>query len=148
MATQFRVEKVVGQDTWDSNFGPMIGWKLVVRNLSNDQVGNAALNSKPGNKYEPGQTFWADLQGEKGGVVKLKRVKPPEGAAPTPSAGSSNGSSGAVPYSKALRAYQRFHEDLTVPEHATTLFIAWLKGQVGDPPVREPGEDEPVWGDE
>jgi hypothetical protein len=154
MAFQFKVVQVYGSDDWQSDYGPMKGWKLVVQNLTTGQSGYAEINSKPDNAYKEGDTFWADIQGERAGVPKLKRVQPPrdgQGAAapsapppaanpfgaPAPAsrpASTSNGSSGPVPYSKALVVYRRFADDLSTPEHATTMFLAWLKGQVSDPP--------------
>jgi hypothetical protein len=109
----------------------MKGYKLVVRNLSNDQTGNASINCKPNFSYEVGQTFWAEAQGEKNGVVKLKRVKSPEGVAQRTAAPSNTKT--AVPYEKALHVYRRFAEDLNVHEMATSMFIAWLRGDVADP---------------
>lgn len=160
MASQFRVEKIVGQQPWESQFGKMVEWTMIVRDLGTDRSGPASVNARPDNPYAVGETFWAEHKGMRNGNAKLKRVQPPPGAAaasapagaPAPQAG---GRSHAVPYEKAVEVYKRMASDFDKEhgyEHtyATTLFLAWLNGKIADPEaarLEEPEDDEPQWGD-
>lgn len=169
MAQRYRVDKIYGQEPWDSKFGPMIGWQLGVTNLDTNVAGYCEINGKPERPYRVGDQFWADQVGERGGIPKLKRQQPPreggfppQGGAPQGSAPASFGakrngngnSGGGKPYAKALAAYKQFAADLEVPEHATSMFIAWLRGDVADPPSGERPEPEasnegaPGWPDD
>lgn len=156
MANQYRVEKVLGSEQFEGQFGTLTNWILSCRDLSSDRVGNVSINAKPENAYEAGQTFWAESKGAKGGVLKLKRVAPPrdgvQPAAQSPASLPVAGDGGKIPYVKALAAYKRFASDLSTEEgypheYATTMFLAWIKGQVGDPPPKiqrpDPQKDEP-----
>lgn len=159
MASQFRVEKIVGQEPWESQYGKMVEWKMICRDLATDRSGPCSVNAKPDNPYTVGETFWAEHAGMRNGSAKLKRVKPPPGAATAPAAASAptpqaGGRSHAVPYEKAVEVYKRMASDFDrehgyQPEFATTMFIAWLKGQIADPEQQrdEPEEPEPQWGD-
>jgi hypothetical protein len=162
MASQFRVENVVGQDEWQSNFGPMLGWKLICRDLSSDRSGPVEINSKPEYSYKPGDTFWAEHKGERNGAAKLKRVQPPPGFTFAPGRDSTmpplpSGlpsahkppESGKIPYEKAAAVYKRIASDFDKEhgyehQYATTLFLAWLNGKIADP-LEEPTETS--WSD-
>lgn len=162
MAQRYRVDKIYGQEQWDSKFGPMISWQLGVTNLDTNVAGYCEINSKPERPYKTGDQFWADQVGERGGIPKLKRQQPPReggfppqgqaqpGGPPAQFGAKRNGNTGhapsggrqAQPYDKALAVYRRFAEDLTVPEHATSMFIAWLRGDVADPTGSEAPEPQ------
>lgn len=158
MASQFRVEKIVNQQPWESQFGKMVEWTMIVRDLGTDRSGPASVNARPDNPYAVGETFWAEHKGMRNGNAKLKRVQPPPGAvaAAAPSgAPAAGGRSHAVPYEKAVEVYKRMASDFDKehgypPEYSTTLFIAWLQGKIADPEAwsaDEPEGPEPQWGD-
>lgn len=159
MASQFRIEKIVGQEPWESQYGKMIEWRMVVRDLATDRSGPCSVNAKPDNPYSVGETFWAEHNGMRNGVAKLKRVKPPPGApAAEPRAegpGLAGGRPHAVPYEKAVEVYKKMAADFDKEhgyEHtyATTMFLAWLGGKIADPEAWQPNEPEgpePEWGD-
>lgn len=155
MPSQFRVEKIVGNEEWKGQYGPMVQWDMICRDLSTDRSGPVSVNAKPGNPYAVGQSFWAESQGEKNGRVKLKRVQPPPGASAAPSAAApqAGGRTAAVPYEKAVEVYKRMAADFDKeagypPEYPTTLFIAWMQGKIADPEPKHEDDDEAQWGDQ
>jgi hypothetical protein len=155
MPSQFRVEKIVGQEEWKSQYGPMVDWSMICRDLATDRSGPVSINAKPDNPYEVGQTFWAEHKGMRGGMAKLKRVQPPPGAASAPATVAGPSSAAPThtrPYEKAVEVYKRMASDFDKeagypPEYATTLFIAWLGGKVADPEQQHEEDDspEPQW---
>lgn len=152
MPSQFRVEKIVGQEPWESQYGKMIEWQMICRDLASDRSGPVAVNAKPDNPYEVGATFWAEHKGMRNGMAKLKRVQPPPGAAAAPPAVTPQAPAHARPYEKAVEVYKRMSADFDresgyPPEYATTLFIAWLGGKIADPEQRREEDEEPQWGD-
>lgn len=164
MAMQYRVEQIHGSSPWDSQYGQMIGWQLGVTNLTTDAKQFVEINSKQSSApYAVGQMFWADVQSERAGVPKLKRIKPPDPGAyqpapqqqaqpvqgvgsappawdratqnrpPAPSRITPQHIERAIPYAKAVAVYSRMTQDMNVDTHATTLFLAWLRGDIADP---------------
>ena len=156
MPSQFRVEKIVGQEPWESNFGKLIEWQMICRDLATDRSGPVSVNAKPDHPYNVGDSFWAEHKGMRNGAAKLKRVQPPPGAAAAPAAGAPAGQppapSHARPYEKAVEVYKRMASDFDKeagypPEYATTMMIAWLNGKIADPEQKHEEDDEPQWGD-
>lgn len=161
MAFQYRVTKVHGSDQWTSNYGPMIGWKLQVDNLSTGASQFVEINSKVGSRpYEVGNTFYADVVGERAGVPKLKRANPPpdQGAPSQPSVAPAQAplpmqqqaARGPAPTARGVGFDLALEVLMTCAAHvdqhapmwatpesraswATALFISWQRGDVQRP---------------
>lgn len=166
---EYEVTRVDGSHEWSSNYGPMVGWDLSCRNVRTGAEKAVSVNSKPGNEYKVGQKFWAEYKGERAGVVQLKRVQPPQGGggyrgSPQGSGRAQSapqGQSGPIPFAEAVEVLAeciRTAEAIGgTPEHGTTLYLGWLRGDVAKPPLggqrRAPqggsyGSDEPPPPDE
>lgn len=151
---QYEVVKVNGSSNWQSSYGPMIGWQITCRNIATGGEKFCEINSKPDKVYKVGDTFWADVVGERAGVPKLKRVQPPQdqgGAAPQgkpyrpAEQGSQTQSQSGVEFNEALTVFMNIARavDAAAPDWAveevkggwsSTLFIAWQNGKVQRPP--------------
>jgi len=153
MPSQFRVEKIVGQEPWESNFGKLVEWQMICRDLATDRSGPVSVNAKPDHPYNVGDSFWAEHKGMRNGAAKLKRVQPPPGAASAPATVVGPGApTHARPYEKAVEVYKRMSADFDKeagypPEYATTIFIAWMQGKIADPEPQHEEDEEPPWGD-
>lgn len=97
MAAEYEVVSVEGTDEWESNHGPMIEWTLRCRNLANGREAVCSINTKAGGKeYNVGDTFHATNEGERNGIIKLKRQNPQfQGQGRGGSSGARGGSQGS-----------------------------------------------------
>lgn len=153
MPSQFTVEKVVGEQEWESAHGKMIEWNLICRDLATDRSGPVSINSTPKNSYAAGQTFWAEHVGLRNGQAKLKRVSPPPGAVAQPQPFAVPASKEArlpvstgASYEQAIEIYKRIAADLDGYEHTyvTTVFLGWLNGKIAAPnPIHPEDQTEP-----
>lgn len=137
-----RVEKVVNVSEWDSNYGKMVKYLLEAINVSTGQPVTFELNAKPKNVIRAGDTFEVEDTGQEyQGTPRFKRVQEQRGQAAPRGNGAQpqaqRPTREPVPYAKALAAYRRFAADLSTPEQGTSMFIAWLRGDVADPPAEQ-----------
>jgi len=155
-----RVEEVIEQDEWQSQHGPMWGWKVRALDLATDEQVYIGLNSKPGNVLTVGTEFEFTPNGKTVGVYRSgKREqagnRPPAAStkAPAkPASGAANAATGhshaaptmsqsvavffdcATAIAEARAKLPEGDRDLLGPGQVTTLFLGRLDGRI----VRNP----------
>lgn len=145
---RYRVQSIVKQEQWSSNFGPMLSFDLGCLNLDSGQPEIIQINSKPDRPYSVGAEFHADWTGKEfNGVKKMKRTQPPQGngtqssgqpvsspaEAPTGfMLGGGTPKPAAMPYADAALLLKRLLDDFG-PAASEYVFRAVLRGEVENP---------------
>lgn len=151
-----RVEEIMGQDPWQGSNGPMIGWNLRVTD-ENAQEDLISVNSTPKNAYTVGQEFDFIPNGQMFGLFK-KGKRQAQGnynnGGGYQSRPQSSGTGGTRPSNpqQAPKAAPTMSQAVAVLKecidaaatvggsdgHATTLFLARLRGDI----VRDPSAED------
>lgn len=146
-SAEYEVTRVDGSNTWQSQYGPMVAWSLACRNVQTGGERPVEINAKPGNEYKPGQKFWAEVKGERSGVVQLKRVQAPDGGGQYRGSGqgtgrAQTGSTGRqepISFEKAVALLVECIKTAEAiggtPEHGTTLYLGVTRGDIAWPPL-------------
>ena len=153
-----RVEEILGRDEWTSQHGPMIGWNLrVITDTGAEDF--ISVNSKPNNVMTVGQEFEFLPNGQMFGNFKKGKREAPQGrggyrqntpvnAQQRPQGGSSQPQAAKhVPtMSQAVAVLRECIDTVKGIEgsdgHATTLFLARLRGDIRRDPSQAEVEAE------
>jgi len=153
-----RVEEVMGRDDWTSQHGPMVGWNLRVTTEDGNED-FISLNSKPNNVMSPGQEFEFTPNGQMFGAFKKGKREQAQGGqrsfggqrqnttvnAQQRSQSASNAQQAPKHVPTMSQAVSVLRECIEAVAgingsdgHATTLFLARLRGDIR----RDPSQAE------